>query len=174
MKLRKLWSIRKTQKGFTIIEIMFVLAITGLISAGAAMSTAQIVTQGARNSEYAAANQHTLNAVHWISRDAQMSQTVVPNGATGFPLDLKRVGWENSVYEASYNVTDGKLIRSYSINGTLLNEMLVAEYINMVSENTTVAYSDNVVALKVTATMGSGSNAASVTKEREIKPRPSL
>jgi prepilin-type N-terminal cleavage/methylation domain-containing protein len=172
MKLPKLWSLRENQKGFTLIEVLAVLAITGIMGLGVAMATSQVVNQGGRNSDYTTASRHTLNAIHWVGRDIQMSQTIEPDGVWGFPLTLSWVEWDNSSHQVTYSISaEDKLMRSYSGNGSM--ETVVAEYINADSGNTACAFiSDNVVMVKVTTTVGDGSNAVSITKVREIAPRP--
>ncbi len=170
----KLRWISKEQRGFTLIEVLATVIITGLIGFGAAAATVQVLTQGTRNSDYTAASRHAMNAIHWISRDAQMAQTVEPNGATGFPLTLGWIDWDNSEYEVTYSIDDDKLTRSYSVNSTVTEESVVAQYINSVSGNTTCEFSDRVLTLTVTATAGDNDLASSVTKKREIIPRPKL
>ena len=156
------------------IEVIVVLAITGLIGLGAAMTTGQVLTQGARNSDYTTASRHTMNAIYWISRDAQMSQTVEPDEVTGFPLTLSWIEWDNSEHQVTYSIEDNKLLRNYSADGGEPSQTVVAQYINPVSENTTCEFTGGVLTVKVTATVGEGSHALSVTKVREITPRPGL
>ena len=166
--------ITKGQRGFTLIEVIVALAITSLISLGAAMTTGQVLEQGAKNSDYTTASRHSMNSIYWISRDAQMSQTIEPDGASGFPLTLSWKEWDNSEHQAMYSLEDDRLMRSYSVDGSEPVETLVAQYVNSVSENTTCEYASGVVALKITTTVGEGKGAISVTKLREITPRPGL
>jgi len=174
MIFHKFWSILNNQEGFTLIEVIAVVVITGLIGSGVAMATMQVVDQGSRNSGYAAASRHTLNAVQWISRDTQMSQAVEPDGASGFPLTLGWTEWDNSEHEIIYSLEEDKLKRSYSIDCGTPSEIVVAQYINSVSENTTCEFTSGILTLQVTTTVGEGRHALSVTKVREIIPRPGL
>jgi prepilin-type N-terminal cleavage/methylation domain-containing protein len=176
MKFHRLRLLRGNQKGFTLLEVIAVVAITGLIGAGVAMASVQVMNQGASNSDYTTASRHALNAIYWISRDAQMAQTVEPSGDSGFPLNLQWVEWDNSRHRVTYSIStaDDKLRRSYSIDGGEPRQTVVAQYINSAAENTTCEFTDGMVTLRMTATVGTGLNAVSVTKVREIAPRPGL
>lgn len=173
MRLRKVRSILRQQCGFSLIETIAALAIIGLIGAGSAVTTVQMLTQGEHNSECTAASRNAMNAVYWISRDAQMSQTVTPDGGdSGFPLTLSWTDWDSNVYQVVYSIEDGKLKRSYSGGGP--ESTVIADYINTTADNTTCQVAGGVLTLTVTATTGNGSRTASITKVREITPRPGL
>ena len=164
----------KSGKGFTLIEMVVALAITGIISLGAASATYHVMINGGRNADAVAASQYALNAVHWISRDVQMSQEVSTEGASGFPLTLQWVTWDNSEHEIVYSIEDGTLTRWYSIGGVEESEVVVAQYIDTDTEMTSCVFSSGVLTLKITATVGEGLHAVSVGKVREIVPRPGL
>lgn len=174
MIYQKLRRVIKGQRGFTLIEIIAVLAITGLIGLGATTATVQMINQSSRNSDYTTASQHAMNAIYWISLDAQMSQTISTDGISGFPLTLNWTEWDNSEHEVAYVIVGDKLRRSYSIDGGEPAETVIAQYINPAPENTTCEFSDRVLTVKVTATVGNGPQTLSVTKVREITPRPGL
>jgi hypothetical protein len=109
-----------------------------------------------------------MNAIKWISRDAEMSQTIDTSGTSGFPLTLSWVDWNNAEYQVVYTIEDGTLKRNYSTNGSAPGQTIVAKCINSTSENTTCERDDRALILKVTATVGNGANAVSVTNKREI------
>jgi type II secretory pathway pseudopilin PulG len=174
MIFRRLRPMRENQKGFTSLEVIAVMLITGFIGIGTAMATVQVVNQGTYNSDYNTASRQTLNAIHWISRDAQMAQTVEQNGSTGFPLNLIWVEWDNTTHQVTYAEAGDTLRRFYSIDGGAPSENMVAQYINWVSENTTCEFNGDILTVKVTATVGTGPKAVSVTKVHELTPRPGL
>jgi len=176
MIFRKFGGIHRSQRGFTIIEVIAALAITSLIGFGAATATVQMLTQGAMNSDYTTASRHTMNAIYWISRDAQMAQTIEPEGASGFPLTFSWIEWDNSAHQVTYSIEDDKLRRSHSVDSGEPVQTVVAQYINSASENTTCELSGGVLAITVTVTtsVDEGAHAVSVTKAREITSRPGL
>ena len=108
MKFRRLI---KKEKGFTLIELVVALAITGIIGLGAGAATYHVMTQSDQNTAATSARHQALNAIHWMSRDVQMAQTVSPEGASGFPLTLRWVAWDNVGHEVVYSIVDGNLTR---------------------------------------------------------------
>lgn len=164
------------QRGLGVLEIAVSLVITGLIGLGVASATAQVLNQTSRNGNYTAGVTQVLNAIHWISRDTQMAQTVAPDaGGTGFPLQLDWVEWDNTSHTVTYTASGDTIIRSHSINSISQGSTAIARYINWAGANTTIAQnSDNVVEMRITATVGGGGRAVSITKVRNVIPRPGL
>ncbi|MFA5316673.1 MAG: prepilin-type N-terminal cleavage/methylation domain-containing protein [Dehalococcoidales bacterium] len=171
---RKLGKLAKDSAGFTLIEVLVALVITSLIGFGAAITVNQVMTQGSRNGDYTTASWHAMNAIYWIGRDAQMSQVITPGGVYGFPLTINWTEWDNSEYEVTYTIEDNQLKRSYAVDGGEPSQSVVAQYINATSENTSCQFIGGVFTLKINTTVGEGATAVSITKLREITPRPGL
>jgi prepilin-type N-terminal cleavage/methylation domain-containing protein len=171
----------KKQSGFTLIEVLVSLAIISLISLGVTMATGQIINQTSKNNDCTTATRQALNAVHWISEDAQMAQILVSDpGDSGFPLRLEWKKWDNSEHEVIYTLQNNKISRSYTVGvgGVPSTPVvtLIAEYVN---EDTTLtnclADNDNgVLYLKITSSVGEGDRIVDYTKEAEISARPHL
>jgi len=168
-----LWSIKRNQQGFTLIELLVGVAITTLLAAGATMAMFHIFNQSNQSTDHMAASKNAMNAVHWITRDAQMAQTVNPDAISGFPLVLSWVEWDNSSHQVTYTLTTGKLSRELSIEGGGPTEIMVAQYINSDNTMTNCELTGGVLTIRVTATVGEGSP-TNVTKVRNITPRPGL
>ena len=168
-------SFNKEQAGYTMIELMAALVITGLIGLGATVASSQTLNQTSKNTDYTTANRNTMNAIHWISRDAMMAQTV--DGYDDFPqtgnLSLSWVEWDNTTHTANYSLVDSKLMRIYS-DGGQVRETLIAEYINR-DANSTYSSSDNgVLTVTITSSVGEDARVVDVKRVREIALRPKL
>jgi prepilin-type N-terminal cleavage/methylation domain-containing protein len=168
-------SFSKEQAGYTLIELMAAIVITGLIGLGATVSIFQVLTQTSKNSDYTIANRNAMNAIHWISRDAMMAQTM--DGVDDFPLNgnlsLSWVEWDSTAHTANYSLENGKLFRIYS-DGSQVNETLIAENIKP-DANSTYCSSDNwVLTVTITSSVGEGTRVVDAKKVREIALRPKL
>jgi len=174
MIFHRLGLISKNQRGFTLIELMISTAIIGLISVATTTAIFQMLNVSSGSTNHMTAVKQVQNAVNWISRDAQMAQIVVPNGDSGFPLNLTWVKWANTVHQVTYTLEDSKLQRNYYVNGGEPSEALVARFIDPDSEMTNCQYVGGVLTFKITATVGSGSQVASDIRVCEVIPRPAL
>ncbi|UCG55221.1 MAG: prepilin-type N-terminal cleavage/methylation domain-containing protein [Dehalococcoidia bacterium] len=70
--LRKMLEAVKTQKGFTLVELMIVTAISGLLVSGIAFLIMNMFTVHDQNRSGLTALSYVQSAGHFISRDAQM------------------------------------------------------------------------------------------------------
>jgi len=175
MMLRRTKLFHKNESGFTLIEIMVSLVITGFIGLGATMSSAQVLNETARNNDYTTASRNTMNAIYWIARDAQMAQSI--SGVPGFPqtadLSLAWEDWNNSSHNATYSLENGRLMRSYNVGGQI-TETLIAEYINPGAGMTGCVSDNGTLTLTITSSVGEGSRIIDLTRVREMTARPNL
>ena len=104
-----------------------------------------------------------------------MAQTI--QGVSVFPaagsLTLGWKGWDNTVFSATYTVTNGVLERTYSV-GSNSTTTQIAENIITTAGMTYCNSSNGTVTLTVTASGGKGARTINVTKTRIITNRPSL
>jgi len=171
--LRRLRAIINDQKGFTLIEMIVVVAIIGLISGAVAGTVSQVFVVNAQSTARMTAVKQVESAVHWISRDAQMAQIVLPSGGPGFPLNLSWKEWNNTTNNVSYALQNGELLRSHSINGSAPSQTVIAEHINTDTGMTEFNYDSGVVIFKLTASV-SGFRQASETRVVKVIPRSGL
>jgi prepilin-type N-terminal cleavage/methylation domain-containing protein len=167
--------LHKKETGLTLIEMLVSLAIMGIIGLGAAVASAEILNQTSRNTDYTAASRNAMNAIYWIGRDAQMAQVIA--GSAGFPdttdLSLAWEDWNNSSYNVTYSLEDGKLFRNYTVDGQSMLS-LIAESINADPDMTNCSADNGTMILTITSSVGEGSKIVDVTRMREITPRPQL
>lgn len=173
---RGLRRLKKNQNGFTLVELTVSLAIIALITLGATVTNAQIINQTSRNSDFTTATRQALNAVHWISRDAQMSHSIT--GTAGFPLSenlsMSWMEWDNSQHVATYYLQNNKLSRSHSVDGGAPEVTLIAEYINDDAALTNCTSANGTLTLKITSTVGEKDRVVNFTKEANISSRPNI
>lgn len=166
--------IHKNQGGFTLIEMLAVVALIGLISAGITASIIQILTINTRASNHMIAVRQVQQAGKEVSKDALQAQPnkIDVNPSGGF-LALNWTDSEGLENEVIYILEDDELQRSHSINGTAQGTAppVVAEYID--PAQTSCVWENNVLTFTVTAIVGNGPQQATETRVYEIEPRPS-
>lgn len=172
---------KKSESGFTLIEVLVAITITALIAFGGVLTATQIISVNAKSNAHMTAVNEVQNAGYWISRDTQMAQSVTADGLT--PPEFLILSWtEDSSgdnYQVVYTLEDipgstlKKLQRDHSINGGANELTLVAQYIDPASEKTKSEFTNGVLTLTITATVSTASPSGSETRVYRVVPRPS-
>ena len=161
--------LKTNQKGFTLIEILIAVAIVGLIAAGAAGATVQIV-QSTDTTAHMLAVRQVQTAGYWVSTDALQARNVTAPGPTGFPLNLQWTDSESHNHNMTYTLEpmDGlyKLQRSDGATNIVVGRYLTDDTI--CSWNPTARVLTFTVEASVTGARGPETE----TRTYEIEPRP--
>lgn len=174
MKMKRL---HKDQRGFSLIELVIVIALTGLITAAITMTIFQVFNMNTRTANRMAAVSQVQHAGKLVSEDIQEAQPdkIYDNPAGGEFLILGWTAQDDTEYEVKYTLVDMSgglkiLWREHYINSTPDSTTKVAEYINPDQTKTKCDWDDvnKILTFTVTATVGGQSE----TRVYEVKPRP--
>ncbi len=159
-----------SESGFTLIEILVAVAISGLIGAGLTMTAVQVMNVNSLANNHVVVVKQVENAAYWLNRDVRMAQIIQPGGGSGFPLNLSWVEWDNTTHQVSYALVNSALQRSSSTNGTQPTQMVVGQYIDCNADYTNCQYANGVFTFKVTVSLD-GFRGASETRMAQVMPR---
>ena len=174
MNMKKL---HKDQRGLTLIELVIVIAITGIITAGITMTIFQVFNINTRASNRMTAVSQVQHAGKLVSEDILEAQSVNATGSWGFPLTLNWIegGGTGDSHTVIYTLEDGELWRSESVEGeegeivTRVAEYIDPDQTSCVTEPEEADPEDvEVVTFKVTATVGEQSE----QRIYRVQPRP--
>jgi len=177
MIIKKLGHINKKQRGFTLLELIIAMAITGAITGGLATSIFQTLDYSARDNMRMVAVKQVENAIHYINRDVQVAQVIEPAAdADGFPLVLTWVEWDedNTEHVVTYSIVGNKLQRSHSQAG-VPTELTLAQHIDTGSDDTYCAFNEDlwIFTFRISVTLSGYPEDISEMREVRITPRTS-
>ncbi len=172
---------RQNERGFTIIEIIVAISIMSIISLAATMSIFQSLKVTALNNNHMTLVNQVQSAGYWISRDAQMAESITTANLSG--TDFLHITWTERDYSGGdvyHSVTYffnglsggiGKLKRNHWNSEGKNDNTLVAEDISYDPSDPTntsnISYQNRVLTIKLTAISGD----ASETREYQISRR---
>lgn len=145
--------LKRYQAGFTLVEVLIALAITSLLGVGLTMAVTQSFTVNAQSNAHMIAVTQLKNASNSLSRDIQQAHTITPSGASGFPLTLTWVKWDNTDNQVVYAIVDGGLVRSHSVDGGASVDHVVAQNIDDSTTATNCDFSSGVFNFQLTASI---------------------
>jgi prepilin-type N-terminal cleavage/methylation domain-containing protein len=155
--------------GFTLVEVLVALVITGLIMGGITTAIIQMLMVNNQNTNSITAQRQVQQVGSAVSTDVLQARDIPPPSGTGFPLVLTWTDMEGNIYLVTYRLSDGIVYRDVKINNGATNTRAIAESIsNAVFSQVSTGYYN----LSITATIPGKIN---VTESRtyEIKTRVS-
>jgi prepilin-type N-terminal cleavage/methylation domain-containing protein len=168
----KIKNLRKDQRGFSMIELLMVIALTGIITAAITTAFFQVFDMSKRTADHMIAVTQVQQAGKLVSEDMLETQTggVVVNPSV--PGEFLKLGWisqnTSTVHNITYTMENGQLWRSESIDGGNATHIRVAEYIDLTE--THCVWNGSVLIFTVTATVGEESE----QRIYQVRPRSEL
>jgi len=150
------------QHGFTLLEMLIAIAITGIICAAAAVGINQLMRIDNISMNHQKAVTQIQSAVDDISRNVLQSQTISVTGTTTLSLAVY-TGLNNNT------PTTTPVIYSLTAGGSLQKNTIVL--IPAAAATFTWNQATNVLTFTLTATVGGGSSAGSETRSTQINVR---
>jgi prepilin-type N-terminal cleavage/methylation domain-containing protein len=80
---------KKSEKGFSLLELLVALGLTALITTAVTMAISQTFTGSTRSANHMATVRQVQEAGYWVSYYASSAQNMTVTGDSGFPLILR-------------------------------------------------------------------------------------
>jgi len=171
--------LHRDQRGFTLVEMLVVVALVGLIAFGLTTTISQIFNVSSRTSNRMIAVRQVQQAGKEVSKDILQSQNVTCSCSPVFGLNLTWADWLGANHEVIYWITeDGTLERWHrETDGGVVTETtrVIAQYIDPDLTSCSpcgIVPGNVVVVFTVTAEVGGGPQGSTETRTYEIDPRP--
>jgi len=132
----------RSQRGFTLAELMIALAVSALILLGSMEIVRHMVVVSAENRDKTRAVLEVQYVGFWIGEDTVQAQDILMGNTTGFPLVLRWTEWDGDINEVVYSVEGEEvwqLMREQSVNGESYG---VAEIGKFLDPDGTTCYRD--------------------------------
>jgi type II secretory pathway pseudopilin PulG len=162
----------KNQSGSTLVEILIVIALTGILGAGVMTAIYQVYEVNASGVARMMAVKEVENAVHWITRDALMAQREPmfeeDEDSRLRKIILTWVEWDGNVNVVTYFFEkDGQLKRCYEVNDVSQSQTIVMASLNTDPAMTKYNFSKPALDITITATV-SGFRPVSETRRFNV------
>ena len=143
MKIGRFCISTRGRSGFTLVEILIGLAISGLLVGGIATAIWQVVNVNAGSVSRMTAIKQVEVAIDNLRPDILVAQEITPNllQASGFPLQLGWVDWDSGAQNlVTYSVNASKaLVREASVKGNS-SSRVIARNIESISMQNAASY----------------------------------
>ena len=191
---RDYWGRKKgDQRGFTLVETLIVLAVSGILLSALTFGVIQTIKTNSRSFSHMTAVKEVENAVHWITRDAQMAQTINGSNITvastnvtpkNFSTVNLALSWNNTapgvdstnITMVTYQGVGGQLLRVLSQNGSANVITVIVPHLGSSTWNFTNSNGNYIglvtLSFSINATVsGFGSASASENRSFTVHPR---
>ena len=193
--IKKFISIKKDQNGFSLVELLVAIAISGIIIIGLVIGIFQLFTGHARASGEMTVVRQVQQAGYYISRDTQMARDVLVGDDPGTAeVEVVTLTWywfmwhENPAdrdgegLRVIYTLEEDKLYRNFDVfyedaEGDVTFGALPYDYKTFVAEyieDINCTYDDVTLTLTVTASVEGIAGEQVETRTYEAKPRPNV